>query len=130
MTYASLEQRMAAAYPAMLPPFRPKEDAPVSLGLCIPHGLKPYLSHFDAMPGPLREFILSRTKQCDGCRYCVQTDRQGTRPLACVPVRHQGAEYSLCPLVPGYGYSWTDLDDALADNLIAFLTFMDSHAPA
>ena len=108
MTYASLEQRMAAAYPAMLPPFRPKEDAPVSLGLCIPHGLKPYLSHFDAMPGPLREFILSRTKQCDGCRYCVQTDRQGTRPLARVPVRHQGKGQFLCPLFPGYGYSWTD----------------------
>lgn len=34
MTYASLEQRMAAAYPAMLPPFRPKEDAPVSPWAC------------------------------------------------------------------------------------------------
>lgn len=99
---------------------------PVSLGLCIPHGLAPFLAHFDAMEDSLKDFVIERTKHCDGCRYCVQTDKKGVRPLARIPVRHQGKEHLLCPIFPGYAYSWTDLDDALVDNLISFLSFMDS----
>lgn len=104
-------------------------ENPVSLGLCIPYGLKGFLGQFDLMNQRVREFVIERTKRCDGCRYCVQTDKTGRRPLACVPVIYEEKEYSLCPYFPGYNYSWTSLDDVLAEKLIAFLTFMDGYAP-
>lgn len=55
-------------------------DEPVSLGLCIPSGMKPYLAHFDQMPPKVQAFVMERTKKCDGCRYCVQTDKTAAGP--------------------------------------------------
>jgi hypothetical protein len=101
---------------------------PVSLGLCIPGGLKLFLEHFDSMPEQVQDFVLARTKVCDGCRYCVQTDRTGARPLARVPVRRGETSYLLCPYYPGYSYSWSRIDDALIENLTAMLSFMDGFA--
>lgn len=98
---------------------------PPVVGLCIPGGLKPYLDAFDAMEPRVRRFVADRTKRCDGCRYCVQTDKTGARPLAKIRVAHDGAILHLCPYFPGYNYCWTRLDDALADDLIAMLSFMD-----
>lgn len=103
-------------------------QTPVSLGLCIPGGLKPFLEAFSRMEPALQAFVLEHTKRCDGCRYCVQTDRTGTRPLARVPLSHGGETYALCPYFPGYTYSWNSLDDALTDRLTAFLAFMDGCA--
>ena len=102
---------------------------PVVLGLCIPHGLKQFLEAFDTMDDALQRFVVERTKKCDHCRYCVQTDKRGTRPLACLPVRFEGVDYALCPYFPGYHYAWPSLDDDLADKLIGMLAFMDRFAP-
>lgn len=99
---------------------------PVALGLCIPYGLKPFLEHFDEMGQGNQAFVMERTKRCDGCRYCVQTDKGGKRPLASIPISYEGKEHKLCPYFPGYSYSWTDIDDALVDRLTAFLDFMDA----
>lgn len=100
---------------------------PAALGLCIPYGLKFFLERFSEMGQQVRELVIERTKRCDGCRYCVQTDQTGRRPLACIPVVYEETVYRLCPYFPGYNYSWTCLDDALADRLIAFLAFMDGY---
>ena len=70
-------------------------------------------------------FVVARTKKCDGCRYCVQTDKTGKRPLANLPVSYNGRELRLCPYFPGYSYCWTALSDGLVDDMITMLGFMD-----
>lgn len=44
----------------------------------------------------------------------------------CIPISYEKVEYQLCPYFPGYQYSWTSIDDELVDNMIEFLSFMDS----
>lgn len=77
---------------------------PTVLGLCIPNGLKTFLTAFDSMDDKPQEFVIERTKKCDGCRYCVQTDKTGTRLLAYIPVTCAQKKYLLCPYFPGYSY--------------------------
>lgn len=101
---------------------------PTALGLCIPYGMKNFLENFDSMNQKVKDFVIERTKKCDGCRYCVQTDKTGTRPLACMPISYKQSEYKLCPYFPGYNYAWTSIDDKLVDNLIEMLAFMDTFA--
>jgi len=100
---------------------------PVSIGLCIPGGMKPWLERFEAMDPALQAFVAERTKQCDQCRYCVQTDKTGKRPLAFVPVSHAGETLQLCPHFPGYRYCWNALDDGIVEQIMAFVTFMDAY---
>lgn len=101
---------------------------PWIFGVCIPGGMKPYLEHFQEMPAAVRDFVMSRVKRCDGCRYCVQTDKTGKRPLARIPVQYGGEEHALCPYYPGYRFWWTGIDEALADDIIGLLSFMDRFA--
>lgn len=108
--------------------YEPYCSEPWILGICIPGGMQVYLAHFDEMPVQVQDFVMSRVKRCNGCRYCVQTDKTGKRPLAGIPVRYTGSEHSLCPYYPGYSFWWTSLDDTLADNIIGLLEFMDRFA--
>lgn len=101
---------------------------PWIFGVCIPGGMKPYLEHFQEMPAAVRDFVMSRVKRCDGCRYCVQTDKTGKRPLARIPIQYGGEEHALCPYYPGYRFWWTGIDEALADDIIGLLSFMDRFA--
>ena len=103
--------------------------SPLIIGLCIPGGLKMFLEAFDSADTAVKSFIARRTKKCDGCRYCVQTDKTGNRALAKIPVTHEGQRYDLCPYFPGYNYRWASLDEELAQRLIAMLAFMDGLAP-
>jgi len=100
---------------------------PIIFGLCIPNGLKNFLPEFNSMSSSNQKFIINRTKKCDKCRYCIQTDKTGKRPLAFINVNYEQTEYSLCPYFPGYSYSWSIINDTLADQLIEMLSFMDSH---
>ena len=102
---------------------------PVVVGLCIPNGLKTYIKAFDTMSKNLQDFVVDHTKKCDGCRYCVQTDKTNTRPLAKIKVSHEGVEYNLCPYFPGYSFCWARLTDELVDRLIEALSFMDRFVP-
>ena len=104
------------------------KDPPI-LGLCIPNGMKPYLESFNSMDSTLKAFIVSRTKKCNMCRYCVQTDKTDSRLLAYTGINYKGQEYQLCNYFPGYNYCWKKLDDDLVDMLIKMLTFMDKFMP-
>ena len=106
--------------------YEPYTKNPPALGLCIPNGLKPYLDTFGTMDEKLQSFITEKTKKCDNCRYCVQTDKTGTRPLAAIKV--SGGK-NLCPYFPGFSYCWSAIDGELADKLISFLSYMDKFAP-
>jgi len=102
---------------------------PAVFGLCIPNGMKVYLQAFDSMDNKLQRFVVDRTKKCDVCKYCVQTDKSGTRPLAYIPITYENNQYRLCTYFPGYNYSWNNIDDDLANELIDMLSFMDQFAP-
>jgi hypothetical protein len=103
---------------------------PVVLGLCIPKGLmKKLIGSFDSMSETLRTFVIERTTKCWDCRYCVQTDKTGSRPLAYIPVRYERQDYKLCTYFPGYSYCWTGIDGGLAERLTEMLSFMDRFAP-
>lgn len=101
---------------------------PASMGVCIPYGLKRFLEEFDSMSGDVKDFVVQHTKRCDGCGYCVQTDKTGKRPPACIPVAYEQTDYKLCPYFPGYTFCWSSVDEPLADQIIAFLAFMDGYA--
>jgi hypothetical protein len=76
----------------------------------------------------LQKFVTGQTKKCDGCNYCIQTDKTASRPRACIPVTFEQEKYNLCSYFPGYTYCWTGIDDNLADQLIDMLVFMDTYA--
>jgi len=102
---------------------------PTVLGLCIPKGLKLFLNNFQSMETKTQNFVISQTKKCDGCRYCVQTDKTNTRPLAFVKVNFDKKDYNLCTYFPGYNYSWTYINNELVEQLIDMLLFMDKYIP-
>lgn len=101
---------------------------PVIFGLCIPSSFKPFLEGFEAADNSVKHFIVAHTKKCDGCKYCVQTDKTGTRPLAAIEISHGGEQHCLCPYFPGYGYRWSSINDTLVERLIEMLTYMDKFA--
>lgn len=98
---------------------------PCIMGIFIPNGLKPYLEHFEEMEDALKAFVMKKTKKCDRCKYCVQTDKTGQRPLACIDVEYEEQKALLCPYFPGFSYYWTSLNPDLIDNIIRMLEFMD-----
>ncbi|HEX3046131.1 MAG TPA: hypothetical protein VHY08_15355 [Bacillota bacterium] len=95
----------------------------IIFGLRVPH-FKELLAQFAEMDDPLKELIITRTKKCDHCGYCTQTDKTGTRKPQIVTVTHQG-EYHLCPFFPGFSYIWTSLDDKGASDIMKLLSFID-----
>ena len=101
---------------------------PVVLGLCIPYGFKTFLEGFESADSSVKHFIIERTKRCDCCKYCVQTDKTGTRPLAAIELSHDGEKHLLCPYFPGYSYRWSSINDNLVGQLTEMLTFMDKFA--
>lgn len=88
--------------------------------LRIPY-YKELLERTDAMSPSLKDFILLHNKKCDNCRYCVQTDKTGKRPLAFFIIEKK----PLCPLYPGFMYRWKSLDDATVNGIIEMLEFID-----
>ena len=108
----------------------PYTSEPHVLGLCIPKGMKLFLQNFDSMDDKLRSFVIRQNKQCNGCKYCIQTDKTGTRPMAFIPITYDDKEYRMCTYFPGYNYCWTHIDDDLAEEIIGMLSFMDKFAPS
>lgn len=96
---------------------------PILFGLRIPE-FKTLLQHWDAMPDQVKTFVVQHTKHCDTCGYCTQTDKTGKRPRAFMTVEHNG-KHALCTMFPGFGYTWQNLDEAVAADIGAFLIFTD-----
>ena len=96
---------------------------PVLFSLRVPE-YKKLLSRFEQMSPFLKGFILRQTKRCDGCGYCTQTDKTGTRKRIFIEVEHAG-RHALCPIFPGFSFNWKDFDALLADAIKTFLLFTD-----
>jgi hypothetical protein len=88
--------------------------------------MKNILLQFDLMPKTLPEFILKYAKECDHCGYCTQTDKTGKRKSLEIDVFQDGSRF-ICPLYPGFRFCFTQLDDGLVTDLMAFLGFMDKN---
>gem|GEM_PF-6993681 len=76
------------------------------------------LHHFDGLSEGTKKLILSRARRCGGCRYCVQTDKTGTRPRAAITI---STGDTICPYFPSYTFSFEYLNrdvDAIIDFLI------------
>ncbi len=78
---------------------------------------KTVLAALDRLPPSTVAFLARYTKTCDGCRYCVQTDKTHTRPLAAVKI----GDKRKCPHYPGFTMNWRALDDELAAEIPALL---------
>ncbi len=86
----------------------------VILSLRLPN-YRTILEKFDQYPSDIQEFMLEHAKTCDGCGYCVQTDKTGKKPLATVPV----AGSKKCPLYPSFSYSFSEIPDILGTFLLS-----------
>lgn len=62
---------------------------------------------FADMGEGLQAHVIERTKKCDGCGYCVQTNREKLKPVT-VSVEHGGTAYAVCPFFPYL--TWHHLD--------------------
>ncbi len=66
------------------------------------------MKSFDSMDDELQGFIIERTKTCDGCGYCTQTDKTGKRKRLAMPLEFRGDTLVKCPLFPVIGWLMTD----------------------
>ena len=78
---------------------------------------KSVLEHCSEFPADVSDFIAKSTKTCDGCRYCIQTDKTGKRPLAAISVNNE----MKCPYFPSFGMNWRFLDGKLAGDILKFI---------
>jgi hypothetical protein len=91
-----------------------------TIALRLPY-FKEILQNSDRMNERVKDFVVSTNRKCDGCRFCIQTDKTGKRPLAFLPFEDQ----KLCPLFPSFQYRWKTLDHKTVDNFIEMLNFID-----
>lgn len=80
------------------------------------------LKKFDELSENTKKLIIQRTKRCDACRYCVQTDKTGKRPFAAIKVS-EGS--TMCPYYPGFNFAFEQLTKQDVDWIIDFLTDME-----
>jgi len=80
---------------------------------------------FDGMSAKLREMIFTIAGQCRGaeCKYCVQTDKTGTKPLAVSQITLNGESKAICSYYPWW--SLYELDDEKAGLWIELMTAAD-----
>lgn len=94
--------------------------APCYLWLRVPM-YKTVLERMSELPDGVRAFMRDNTKTCDGCRYCVQTDKTKTRPLASVSIDGK----KKCPYFPGFTFNWRELDEKLMKEMISAVDALD-----
>lgn len=82
------------------------------------------LDSYEQMEEDLKQFIFCRLKTCDGCGYCTQMDKTGTR--ACLARVYSCGEQTLskCPLYPWF--AWNVLNEEDVKNLIRLFKFADT----
>lgn len=66
------------------------------------------LGHYEEMDYALGELCFTRTKVCDNCGYCTQTDKSGRRQKLALPLKYPEGEMLKCPLWPWF--SWSEMD--------------------
>jgi hypothetical protein len=63
---------------------------------------------YESMDDELKALVFDRTKTCDGCGYCIQTDKTGKHPRLALPLEFNGKTLLKCPLFPVIAWNNTD----------------------
>lgn len=79
------------------------------------------LSNITEFSDSTKKFLVEHTKTCDGCRYCVQTDKTGKRPLASYSIDNQ----KKCPRFPAFSMNWREVTKSLMKNIMNVLDELD-----
>ncbi len=66
------------------------------------------IKSYDKMDNDLKALVFYRTKNCDGCGYCIQTDKSGKRPKLALNLKLKEQTLLKCPLFPAIGWFNTD----------------------
>lgn len=96
---------------------------PPLFSLRIPY-YKILLEESEKMSEELKDFVVNTGKKCDDCRYCVQLDKTGKKPLSFITVYHKN-KFDMCTYFPSFYYCWEKLDQTIVKNIIMLLIFAD-----
>ncbi|HWT27234.1 MAG TPA: hypothetical protein VN131_04780 [Mobilitalea sp.] len=95
------------------------------IGLRIPYFAE-LLKKMDQAEDKVKQIVVNRSKKCDDCGYCIQTDKTGKRPKIYIPVTYGDQQYNICSLFCGFNYRWRVLEDYKVDEFLCLLTFINS----
>ena len=84
------------------------------------------VNHYDEMKPELQELTFSRMKTCDGCGYCTQMDKTGTRSTLAVKLECNDKKAMKCPLFPNM--TWRYIDRKETDKIKQLFDFAESHS--
>jgi len=118
-----------AKYPKLFPAFKKRGENASLAGGMVQEILTRFL--FGSIPGqPYRaaemfggELCYTRTKVCDNCGYCTQTDKSGKRLKLALPLKYPGGVTSKCPLWPWF--TWNELDKGSIEKIKKLFLFAE-----
>ncbi len=73
--------------------------------------LRNVLKYYDQLDAELKALVFNRTKICDGCGYCTQTDKSGKRKHLALTLELDGEIKPKCPLFPSF--VWDDVNEEI-----------------
>ncbi len=86
-------------------------------------GFRKLLGYYDQMEYALGELCYTRTKVCDNCGYCTQTDKSGKRTKLALPLTYPGGVTLKCPLWPWF--TWSELDNETIEKIKKLFLFAE-----
>ena len=99
--------------------YRWRDRLPMCVEFRVP-SFRLLLGHYEEMEYALKELCFMRTKVCDNCGYCTQTDKSGKRSKLALPLKYPDGVLLKCPLWPWF--TWNDPDqDTIAKMKKLFL---------
>lgn len=81
------------------------------------------IKSYEKMDDELKNLVFNRTKICDGCGYCNQTDKTGKRPRLALPLKYKEQTLLKCPLYPVIAWNYTD--EAMINVIKKFYDFAE-----
>ncbi len=88
-----------------------------------PHFSK-VLKFYDQMDAELKDMVFNRTKICDGCGYCTQTDKAGKRPRLTQVLELNDDIKPKCPFFPSF--VWGSLNKEVISKVKKLFDFAES----
>ncbi|MCL2498276.1 MAG: hypothetical protein FWF06_06675 [Symbiobacteriaceae bacterium] len=80
-------------------------------------------AEFESMSDGLREMIMEKASKCSGCKYCIQTDKTGSKPLAVSHLQHRGVTKAVCSYYPFWALH--EVSSERAEQLIELMQIAD-----
>ncbi len=81
------------------------------------------LGFYNEMSYDLGELCFQRTKVCDNCGYCTQTDKSGQRKKLALPLKYPDGMMLKCPLWPWF--TWNELDKDIIERMKKLFLFAE-----